>query len=1279
MEPVVRSGRHKAAFAPRTSASLAAVTRFLVSVAALLALIQVSSAAPQEIDVPLTWVVDEGRGPGDTGEGPRAGRRLAVLLVDRSGSMQFPHGQGSRRWDAVVSSLTTTLEALEKATPGIEVEIRFFDNLVDCETPMKFVLAADPSGAAGPKSREVVNRLRALGVPRTQNRPKRGGTALHEAVSVVAEQMSSRFTDGNYEWGFFAVYSDGVDQDSAPEFRVGGPRDWLAAARKLSATVSLRGGQVVVVPVGPEADKMVSDGTFSGFEPRTLGASLPKPPPPPCRLALEFKSGFDGAVSTGRLLGAGETVLLNIATSLGEIRGSCGVVDITGGTELVLSVSQGSPFRIEGSSVLSGAGGIVRCTPTGATDQGAVLRLQVMPRAKRDDGLIVRPGALTVSTSFRPAVAPPDPSLWRLTFPRYVKIGDRAVLSVDNLDDKFNIAWTLNDGGAVRAAGASFAHAFNRAGVVSGVLEATSADGKKGRREFEIEVIDGSFEIAVPSKVSVGRVAQLAVRNPKSEGATYRWQVDGMGGSGETFGFTSKALGEIQARCVATTAKGGFTFEHSVIVVVSGQPRIVISEPDSLAEGAKSVKVICTLSDIEGDASVQLSLDGRALATKRPEPAEGGLRVVFEVPLGAGYWRTASDVARFKAEVVEQSLSDEREVAVIDAEGLGVQMRSPTPGTVVPFGANTRIELEVSGPSVEARGLVESIRIRVTDATGRSVLLGDGAGKGVERAAPDFSVSIQPDPAVHRPPFRVEAKLEGSSLKPRTDWLAAGELGAEIAKASFSITTVDGKALEATAYEPLSVLLNGLPPGEKASVEWAVNGNLVAGTATTATLPGRDPGSHEVVATVVRGDGSRVVVGPVTLFCRSSLRLQPPSSAIAWSAGAPPDVTVELVGAPDELRMVESVEWIGATAVPGAANVARATFDTMNVSAGIVPLQVTARVSFRGTAKPPEVLVATYSAAPSKAEITRFEVAVGGNLGSDRSGGAVIPTIETTGVVEGDVEVRYSYRPSEKARQRGFAEINDEPLPKSLLIRDDEDGAWTFEATVKTLGSQSYSKRVTAFENKRRLDWLFFGVFVAACWTGLAGLLVLASNNGGLWWGVRFCDARRAKQSTSDDAFTRPYVIWSGGADRPRWSLLRKQARYPIVDVEGGSALTKPNWRWMAKMLCGDDAEGVSAPTDSSLRTALEKFHLRWTSDEAESLSRLNSQIQTQLLVDLPQGTTAEVVHPSEGDEPGSQAVCFQRTNMRSECNSFMVAKGIWWLLVLGFPLALLVGALGVL
>lgn len=368
--------------------------------------------------------------------------------------------------------------------------------------------------------------------------------------------------------------------------------------------------------------------------------------------------------------------------------------------------------------------------------------------------------------------------------------------------------------------------------------------------------------------------------------------------------------------------------------------------------------------------------------------------------------------------------------------------------------------------------------------------------------------------------------------------------------------------------------------------------------------------------------------------------------------------------------MIESVRWTDATPLDGAKTAAKASFEAAGEGGEVAPLQVTAEISFRGGVKPPERLSATYTPTPAAAEITRFDVTVGGRSISDRTGGAVVAALETKGVV-GRSEVRYSYTPSQKAVQRGFEAIVDQPLPSALVIDDDADGSWTFEARVTSYAGKDPVTKTAAFENERRLDWFRFGVFVAVSWFVLFILLRLASDNAGLWWGVRFCTRNGLNKTPSDADFTRPYVFWRGrSVDRPRWNLLTKRASAPITSVAGFSF--RPQWRWFVERLLRREGAPDTELPSSKMREELESVIVRWSSRLAEPLSKLGDDLVDGATdVDRSSDVRTESCSPAERGDRECEPIYFQRKDSKGASNAYRLAWLLWVLLVIGFPLSL--------
>jgi hypothetical protein len=1172
-----------------------------IACAVLLCLVALPSrllhAAPQSepciIQVPISWTMDTASDDADRERSAVVGRRLAVLLVDRSGSMTaFTAADGGKRWDAVLRNLKRTLAELERVSPGIEVEIRFFDNELDCLDkkaktsvgPLRATLGGAIEGSW--TSSEVFAKVDALGYPKTKHK-ERGGTALCQAVSVVSDDLAKRFASGGYEWGFFAVYSDGEDADSAPEFKEGGARDWQVAAKNLSRIMLPTGGQVVVVPVGGEAEEMVRQGKFAGFQPGTLANTLPKPPPPPCRVALVPRPGFVSTIQTGRLIRKGDVVTVKVAAARENLGGACSGFDAARQTRIAVDVVDGSPFRIQEGSTIGGSGGDVRLVATESNDAGAALKIELRGRAiEPDGGLVVSPDSVTLSANFRPAVAPPDENSWRVTVPKFVQLGRSAVLSVDNLDDRFRIEWSIP--GRVPATGASVTHLFDAAGVVPISLTAVSVDGKQGKRDLQVEVVDPSFTIVTAEAAVIGR--PVVVRADSQEpSATYRWEVGGDRFEGQSITVTPSAIGSLPIRCVATTAKGGFKYAQTALLAVKGEPRLVVSLPDVVREGDRSFRSVCLVADVESGSSVRLLLNGREVGLKKPEPSEGVLRATFEVPLSTAEWAAIGDEFELKGEVVGQNAADTRSVRVVPVEGLGVQLRSPAAGTVVPFGQNCPIELAISCSDPNDCALVEALEIRVLDAKGQSLLLGDGkSGSSLERAAPDFKFSVLPEASKHQSPLRIEARIKSSRLRPRPEWIRAGEIGLSLAKAQFTITAVDGQALATVAYKPITVKLAGIPIGESVGVRWSIDGRAFGGDEVSPTIDGLAPGVYRISASVTRADGSSASVGPTGLEVTSSLALRSGDGSLDWTSGDPPPATVEIVGDPRELSQVSGVSWTNATPDPTNPKVATIRF-APSLGAGpeaLAPRTVSAVATFADAAVQSVPLTVVVTPAPAPPTVSSLRVTVGGASDSARTGGVLAHQADLAGVWS-EKTVTYSFEPSDVARSRGIEPIAETAFPNSIIVDDVADGTWTVTYRLTPYGGGPPVEAKSTFVNLRQLDWVRFLAIVGAAVLGFLILGWLNSLNGGLRWQVRLVDERELKQL---DQLWKGPTLW--GSHSPRWSLVRKRAQLDLADLRTAQWFGSPKFSWIKRDLGG--AEKGDVPRGFAI--------IQWSRNDAPKL-----------------------------------------------------------------------------
>ena len=1155
---------------------LSLVSVFMLLMGAAASAERIQNAQPRD-EVPLVWTASSSSADLSANSSSTvAGRRLAVLLVDRSGSMRMPFDAKLSRWQSVLASLGETLRELERVTPGIEVEVRFFDNFVDSETPIRVVLDGRPSASGKSKSDDAIAKIKLMREPFTSknSNPKlsRGDTAVYEAVSVVADEFRERFASGGYEWGFFALYSDGEDTQSSDEFKVGGSRDYQRAVAALTRAVSPSGGQVVVVPVGAEANAMLRGGTFKGFEIGAIGATLPKPPPPPCRVALALRAPFTGTVQSSRLIKSGETVAVPIVVVPSSLPPECAKSDLSTLADIEVRVAANSPFRLQSGGKLSGAGGIVEVVATESGDAGAVLRLEFRGSPKGAARVIIAPTPLTATVSFRPAVAPPDAASWKVRTPSFVRAGDRAELAVDNLDDRFRVEWTLQDGAASTHSGLSFEHAFKEARLVKGTLVATSADGKTGRRDFEIDVIDGAFEIVVPSKASFGKPCFVEAKS-KEPGSTFRWEIQGKPFTGARVSITPTAMGDLPVRCIATTAKGNFEFTQSAIVAVAGMPRVIIAKPDSIREGDRTIQVQCSLADVEGEASVRLSLDGREIATKRPEPVDGLLRVAFDISLSQKEWDAigAQSSIQLKAEVVEQGLSDEREISIVAIDGLGVQMRAPTTGTVVTFGENCSIELEVTAANAADLGFVESLQIRAIDANGQTLLLDEtSVGAGIERAAPDFKLAILPVASLHKAPLRIEARIKSSRLRPRNDWILAGELGLAIAKAQFAITTVEGKDPSTQSYSPLTVKLGGIPAGERVKIEWSIDGKKFGGDEVTPTIAGLPPGSYRLAADVTRADGSQQQVGPTGMEVRSSLKLEVvgEQGKHSWSVGDPPAATITLTGATEELAQIASVVWTGADALPSDTRAAQCSFPAAvgSEKSAMTPKTVTAIATFKDASIRSAKLLAVVTPNPAPPKIEALTLTVGGNSESARTGG-VVTLGATPGGVWSSKRITYTYQPTTIAADRGFEAVTDQEFSDALQIAESADGTYTFTCELTPYGGGAVVQQKISFVKLRQLDWLSFLALVGVALALSALIYHLNTRNGGLRWEAVVADSRTYKNR--NHAGVTPTILGRHGS--PRWSLWSKTAEIDLFDIStaGDQFYRSPRLSWVKKKLGG--------------------------------------------------------------------------------------------------------------
>ena len=1085
----------------------------------------------------------------------KAGRRLALLLIDRSGSMTFTDDQRLSRWEELLASLRPAIAELAKVSPGIELEVRFFDNELDCTSPIRKILETPADADA------VFLLIKQLGPPRTVNKPRRGGTALHASVHAVATQLLERVAD--FEWTLFALYSDGEDADSPPQFRPNGIKDWQRAVAALVAKWGPAKGQAVAIPVGPEGRNMLKQGVFKAFVPGALGGLLPAPPPPACRVSAEFNPPFNGVAPIGPLLKRGDVVAVRVNSTVvpGDRAGACVPDRMLMELEYGIRLAPNSSFRLVGADVVPGTGAEVRFELAGDGDEGVTMRFELLPRARGGSDMVVLDRPLSITAAFRPAKSPPNPESWRLSVPQFVAVGQTATLTVENLGPDFDLEWRFGGGAAPVAKGASCAASFAKAGRVEGVLFATSSDGKSGQRPFAFEVIDSSFDIVATGKIVRGKPIALSVKPRGPSECTYRWEIEGRRLEGPSVSFTPVALGEIDVRCTAVSVRGALEFVDTERLLVADEPKLVIAQPDALREGSGALSVVCYLADVEGSPNVTLKLDGREVASKQPKPSDGILQVEFEIALTIDDWRRFGPSIRLEAEAPAASLKDVREIPVVNVEGLRAQLRSPAAGTVLRYAENSVIVLEVAGPDAD-RNLVESMSIRVVDAQGISLLVGESApGAGLELAAPNFQISIMPEAGRHQAPIKVEAKVAGSRLRPRSDWTDAGQLGLALTGAQFTITSMDGGAPSTVAYKPVGVKLQGVPAGEKVEVRWELDGRSFASNEMTPTVEGLAPGLYRITAEVIRADGSRTSVGPTGLEVGSSLSLRAGDGSLRWESGDPPAATIEIVGDPRELSQIGRVQWEGASPDPSNPKVASCRFPVAagSEATSLAPRTVRAVADFTNDTRRSVPLTAVVTPQPTPPKIGPVRVSVGGAKDRNRVGGALTHEAEVGGVWSSK-RVVYSYEPTEVAASRGFKKVVEQDCPADLVVDDGADGVWSVTYQAIPYGGGTPVVGTGTFVKQRKLNWLPFLIWVGAAISLFAFLGWLNWLNGGMNWSVVVGSEADANNQTNESTLGVRPRLFGGG---PRWAVWSKSAEIDLLDLREPSFFASPKFNWV--------------------------------------------------------------------------------------------------------------------
>ncbi len=839
----------------------------------------------------------------------KPGRRLAVLLVDASRSMQkLPdggegfgvEGEAKSRWATVRREVDAMLQTLAEKAPGIEVRIYYFGSEVDCVAPKSATLSSAQDASS-----------------LMQQFPKKaasGGTMLYQALSLTCDRVLREHSSAPIEWLFFALLSDGEDSGSPAPFKDGNYR-WdkkLESVRKVIAT------QAVVLPVGSEAEGMVKKGHFGNLKNVQVGGSIPAPPPPRTVYRLQLAPGGAKGVATGVLAAQGMQYRVPVEIDLTKVLESdrAGLAEAT----LITATVGGSPapFTLEGSPLALG-GGTLMVTPNTATDVGAgvnctlVLSIARSINGEKNDALPTLRGEGTRTYAFRAQVAPKDPAKWKIRAPAHAKIGEAIECFADLTDP--DITWRFSDGQSQK--GAAISVVGKSEGVLRASLEAVSSDGKKATKPnaVAVDVIDASFTIEAKGDALLNQASEFTVNPTGKSKATYEWFANGNPcGTGALLSLKPTSVGDFDLACKATSDVGQFSWTVVKKVEVKIAPGIQLNAPTLVTEGDPVIAVECTVYGLDGKAALAL---GRSAAKstqnseiKFDKPGDKIGSVAFSIDREVARQSISGDATTGRVLPIRVtvgtngSFSTAADVAVLPLDALPT-LKSPAANASVAFGQDTQLIFAVDGADASA---ITAIDVEVVDAKGTKVAGGSVTGSN------DWTMNFHPrSDGSMSSPLKVRGKISGPSVwfeRPMVD-LATLHLSAREGEYAARLDPATP-----IAFAPIKISMDGLADHDK-GVAWRLTPIEPAGRALQAEenpwiTPPLYPGKYALNAVVTLEDGSKKQIPVVTVTVEQpSDFLRVPDSV---QVGQP------FAGTLDEKRVpmgsVKQIQWRG----PGLAD-----------------------------------------------------------------------------------------------------------------------------------------------------------------------------------------------------------------------------------------------------------------------------------------------------------------------------------------------------------------------
>jgi hypothetical protein len=755
--------------------------------------------------------------------GPAAvGARVALLLIDCSSSMKagvrgpgFPiNAANPERWGLVRKAMRSSLEELQRASPGIEVRLEFFAGKYRCSPPVTDRLD-------GPLAVERVMKS----VPETP--PDKGSTVLYESVWKVLDGLCKEDEVRDFEWALFVVYSDGADRTSDAQYQKNGKNGFNVAVDRFRQKV--RGAEALALIVGAEAEQFLAEGGFGPLAGASIGTKIPLPPKPQPVFDLRLSKPVPDQPPAKP---GSYRIPIRFDAPAGAFP-----------TSVSFSIPGRGPFRLKTPTATVSRDGRTECEvqldPNENLDAGVSVTVRVEPGNEPAQAARFA-GTAEFTVRFAGTGALP-PERWRVSTPAHVRVDQGFSVSIDPGNARQPPRWTFTGpaGKRVEREGFSTEARLDAGGTWTATASVVSPSGNKAdSRPATIEVVDCGFELRAKGQPAArqiqvlrgARSLELELVPSGASPAEYVLLFDGQpeaGGltlgppSGSTRAITigGGLLGNVGIHTLtvsATSRTGGYRWTQSVPIEVAIAPDIAILGA-TYVEGMPEAEVALLVSgDVGGKVSIEMGTFAGTEAVQFGKDELPMRQVVVKVP------KSHVNAANMSITVRpgdRNACPEARGSLVSRAAELGCRMVRPTDGATIEPERPGELVVSPSGEDVDLFGDSLEFEIAFRDGLDPGERATEPkAGEIILRAkAPDWKVAI---PAGLNPPkvvvfARPSSNRLNPALFPDTGrWREIGTLA--VVKPKVALRAVGEVVPGASAV----FQLEGVNPANIDSVRW---------------------------------------------------------------------------------------------------------------------------------------------------------------------------------------------------------------------------------------------------------------------------------------------------------------------------------------------------------------------------------------------------------------------------------------------------------------------------